>query len=161
MLVGTGPRGGEATTDPHYAAHSSSTDPKTGESGLEAFLYLFFSPSESGQAAGRAFWERRHRRRVDVDPPSTPQTMAAQRAAIGEWRKVQGERYAELRNIRQPTLVVNGNRDVMAPTVNSFILSQTIPNAQLIIYPDSGHGSLFQYPELFLAHACLFLDGVR
>jgi len=46
----------------------------------------------------------------------------------------------------------------MVPTLNSFALSQQIPNAQLIIYPDSGHGSLFQYPDLFLAHARLFLD---
>jgi pimeloyl-ACP methyl ester carboxylesterase len=64
----------------------------------------------------------------------------------------------ELKKIAQPTLVVNGNRDVMVPTINSFTLSQQIPNAQVIMYPDSGHGSLFQYPDLFLAHARLFLD---
>jgi pimeloyl-ACP methyl ester carboxylesterase len=46
----------------------------------------------------------------------------------------------------------------MVPTINSFTLSQHIPNAQLIIYPDSGHASHFQYPDLFLAHARLFLD---
>ena len=63
----------------------------------------------------------------------------------------------ELKAIRQPTLVVNGSHDIMVPTVNSFTLSQHIPNAQLIIYPDSGHGSLFQYPELFVDHALRFL----
>jgi pimeloyl-ACP methyl ester carboxylesterase len=159
ILVGTGPRGGERTTDPKYGPYSRSTDPKTGESGLEAFLYLFFSPSEAGQAAGRAFWERRHRRKAGVDVPSSAQTMAAQIAALTKWAEVNGERYAELRGIKQPTLVVNGNRDVMVPTINSFILSQHIPNAQLIIYPDAGHGSLFQYPELFVAHGELFLEG--
>ena len=59
----------------------------------------------------------------------------------------------------QPTLVVNGHNDIMVPTINSFTLSQKIPNAQLIIYPDSGHGSLFQFPELFVTHATIFLDG--
>jgi pimeloyl-ACP methyl ester carboxylesterase len=48
----------------------------------------------------------------------------------------------------------------MVPTINSFTLSQNIPNAQLIIYPDSGHGSLFQFPELFVAHGRIFLDGI-
>jgi pimeloyl-ACP methyl ester carboxylesterase len=55
-------------------------------------------------------------------------------------------------------LVVNGHNDIMIPTINSFTLSQHIPDAQLIIYPDSGHGSLFQYPELFASHARIFLD---
>jgi pimeloyl-ACP methyl ester carboxylesterase len=159
MLVGTGPRGGEPATDPKYAAYARSTDPNTGESGLEAFLYLFFEPSKASQAAGKAFWERRHLRTVDVDPPSSPQAMSAQLAAANEWRQVRGERYAELEAIKQPTFVVNGKRDIMIPTTNSFILSQKIPNAQLIIYPDSGHGSHFQFPELFVAHGRMFLDG--
>ena len=83
--------------------------------------------------------------------------MAAQSAAIADWREVQVQRFAELRSITPPTLVVNGSKDVMIPTINSYWLSQHIPNAQLIIYPDAGHGSLFQYPELFLAHVRIFL----
>lgn len=158
MLVGTGPRAGEPPSDPNYGPYATSTDPETGETGLEAFLYLFFSPSASSQAAGKAFWERRHLRRNEIDPPSSAQTTKAQQAAIAEWRKVRGERFGELEKIAQPTLVVNGNRDIMVPTINSFTLSQHIPNAQLIIYPDSGHASHFQYPDLFLAHARLFLD---
>ena len=151
MLVGTGPRAGEPPTDPKYSQYGTSTDPGTGETGLEAFLYLFFSPSTSSQAAGRAFWERRHLRRKDIDPPSSAQAMKAQLA-------LQQCRCRELKRIAQPTLVINGNRDIMVPTINSFTLSQHIPNAQLIIYPDSGHASHFQYPDLFLAHARLFLD---
>ncbi len=153
MLVGTGPRAGEPTQDAKVMQHAT-----TPESGLEGFLYLFFAPSASSQAAGRAFWERRHLRKNDVDPPSSPQTMAAQIAAFTEWRHVRGERFAELKSIAQPTLVVNGSKDVMIPTINSFTLSQHIPNAQLIIYPDSGHASHFQYPDLFLLHARTFLD---
>lgn len=159
ILVGTGPRGGEPSHDPNIRKWADLTDPKTGESPLESFLYLFFRPSETSQAAGKAFWDRRHLRKKDVDPPSSPQTMAAQTAAISAWREVHGERYSELNNIRQPTLVVNGNHDVMVPTINAYTLSQNIPRAQLIVYPDSGHGSLFQFPRLFAAHGKMFLDG--
>ena len=158
VLVGTGPRGGEATNDPKVGELGASTDPSTGETGLEAFLYLFFRPSETSQVAGKAFWARRHMRKDDVDPPSSPQTMKAQRAAINAWREVRGERYSELKNIEQPTLVVNGNHDIMIPTINAYVLSQEIRRAQLILYPDSGHASLFQYPELFVAHCRMFLD---
>jgi len=54
-------------------------------------------------------------------------------------------------------LVANGSNDVMVPTINSFTMAQLLPNAQLIIYPDSGHGFLFQYPDLFVDHAVRFL----
>ena len=85
--------------------------------------------------------------------------MAAQRAALTEGRQPRGERFAELKAIKQPTLLVNGDNDIMVPTINSFTLSQNIPDAQLIIYPDAGHGALFQVPELFAAHAEMFLDA--
>ena len=153
VLVGTGPRNGEPGKDPRILEVAGNPIPV-----CEDFLFLFFSPSEASQAAGRAFWERRHQR-MDADPPTSIQTMKAQQAALMEWRQPRGERYADLKAIKQPTLVVNGNDDIMVPTINSFTLSQHIPNAQLIVYPDSGHGALFQYPELFVAHTELFLGA--
>ena len=153
VLVGTGPRNGEPSTDPRIAEVATHPVPT-----LEDFLFLFFSPSATSQAAGRAFWERRHQRK-DADPPSSPQAMKAQLAALMEWRKPRGERYADLKTIQQPTLVVNGNDDIMVPTINSFTLAQHIPNAQLIVYPDSGHAAQFQYPRLFVTHTELFLDN--
>ena len=65
--------------------------------------------------------------------------------------------YDRLAEIKQPVLVANGSNDVMVPTVNSFTMAQLLPNAQLIIYPDSGHGSLFQFHESFTQQAKAFL----
>jgi pimeloyl-ACP methyl ester carboxylesterase len=62
--------------------------------------------------------------------------------------------------ITQPTLVVNGNNDMIVYTVNSLILQQNLPNAQLILYPDSSHGSQYQCPALFVADVTRFLDAV-
>ncbi|KAH6983862.1 hypothetical protein EDB80DRAFT_875369 [Ilyonectria destructans] len=70
------------------------------------------------------------------------------------WKRIQ-----ERKDIEAPTLITNGHRDVMSPTPNSFVLQQNIENAHLIIYPDAGHGHLFQVPELYAQHLQLFLDG--
>ncbi|MEU6320832.1 alpha/beta hydrolase [Streptomyces sp. NPDC047009] len=155
VLVGTKPRAGEMTglgeRVPEVASHDVLTE--------EDYLYLFFGPSSASRDAGREFWMRRHERTVDVDPESGPDSVRAQNALRADWNTARGERFAELRRIGQPTLVVNGNNDIMVPTINSWILAQHIPQSQLIIYPDSGHGSLFQYPELFCAHVARFLDS--
>ncbi len=158
ILAGTGPQGGEGMDHmpPKVVEHATREKPI-----LEDLLYLFFSQSETSQAAGHAFWERRHTR-VDQDVPSSEAAMGAQGNAIAAWGVVpQLDRYASLRRIKQPVLVVNGAHDIMVPTINSFILQQNIPNATLVIYPDSGHGAIFQYPELFVSHARLFLEGER
>ena len=86
-------------------------------------------------------------------------TIMAQVAAGRDWLVPHGERFADLAAIKCPTLVINGSLDVMLPTINSFHLQQHLPDAQLILYPDAGHAAHFQYPELFLAHLLLFLDG--
>lgn len=154
ILCGTSPRGGEPS--PYMAEVRQRA---TGNASQDDFLWLFFGHSETGKAAGRAFWERRMERTDDRDPATAPEGIMAQQLAGRDWIKPHGERFADLAAITMPTLVVNGTHDVMLPTVNSFHLQQHIPDAQLIIYPDAGHAAQFQHPELFLKHAKIFLDG--
>jgi pimeloyl-ACP methyl ester carboxylesterase len=154
-LVGTVPRGGE-----REGAHPDVPKvARTPVPGLDDFLFLFFQPSESSQEAGRQFYARRTARTEDIDPPSSLQTAQAQVTALADWFQPHGERYSDLHEIEQPTLVVNGTNDRMLPTINSYTLVQHLPNAQLSIYPDSGHGALFQYPRLFVDEVSRFLDA--
>jgi pimeloyl-ACP methyl ester carboxylesterase len=156
VLAGTGPRGGEdmLAYPPEVTAQATIEVPTQ-----ESFLYLFFEPTATSQAAGRAFWQRRNARK-DQDTPSSLSAMAAQAAAIGTWGKAPDkDRYASLKSIQQPTLVVNGKHDLVVPTINSYILQQHLPNATLIIFPDSGHGAIFQFSELFVREAQFFLNS--
>ncbi|WP_030949973.1 alpha/beta fold hydrolase [Streptomyces sp. NRRL S-646] len=154
LLLGTGLRGGDPTTDPKVYELAPKPDLT-----MEDFLFLFFGRSEAAIEAGRAFWERRHQR-ADQDPPIPLEAAQAQLEALGAYAEpLPGENpYAHLNAITQPTLVLNGVNDVMIASINSWHLAQNIPNAQLLIYPDAGHGAQFQYPERFLQHALQFLD---
>lgn len=154
MLLGTGPRGGNPDSEPGVLDAAPRPVPT-----LEDFLFLFFGRSEAAKKAGREFWKRRHER-IDQDPPSSLAVIQAQIEANMYYlpKLDPKDPFAHLRTIYQPTLILNGNRDVMVPTINSYSMAQNIPNAQLLIYPDAGHGAQFQYPERFLKHAIQFLD---
>lgn len=156
MLVGTGPRGGEGMQAPRQDVINALNTPDR----QSARAYLFFSQSQNGQAEAKRFLARTAERKADLDPELSMQTMEAQGEALGEWGLLDShsDYLARLRKLRHPTLVVNGYDDIMVPTINSYTLFKAIPRAELILYPDSGHGSLFQYAGLFVQHADLFLD---
>jgi pimeloyl-ACP methyl ester carboxylesterase len=156
VLVGTGPRGGQsmATLTPEAERIFAATY-KPAE---ELWLKVHFTDSEASQAAGRAFLKRFLRRTDNRDPAVSEKVAPAQIEAIGKWGVQREGSYGYLKTILQPTLVVNGDNDVIIYSINSWILQQNIPNAQLIIYPDASHGSQYQYPERFVRHVSMFLS---
>jgi pimeloyl-ACP methyl ester carboxylesterase len=153
ILVGTGPRGADMSTSRTAEIFDGTYDPPE-----HLWLAVHFSPSPSSQAAGLAFLQRMLLRK-DRDPEVSGEAAAAQREAIVKYYAPTESVLGYLKDIRQPTLVVQGSNDVIVPTVNSYILQQNLPNAQLILYPDSSHGSFYQYPELFVSEADQFLTS--
>ena len=158
ILVGTAPRGGE---DIMHLDKPVLAKPLQDPSlkGYAVLQKIFFAPTESSQAAGEAFVSRLLQRKEDREPVSGPEVAQAQMAAFRDWEKYTGKRFADLAAIRQPTLVVNGIHDEMIPIPNSHWLVENLPNAMLIAYPDSGHGSLFQFHESFTHQAKAFLSS--
>jgi pimeloyl-ACP methyl ester carboxylesterase len=158
LLVGTAPRGGEDIMHLEKPElRRILEDPNL--SGPQILVKLFFAPSESSQAAGQAFVMRLAARTQDREPVPAPNVAQAQIAAFRAWERVDGERFGELRRITQPCLVVNGILDTMIPVKNSYLMAEHLPNALLLVYPDAGHGSLFQFHDSFVRHATLFLDS--
>jgi pimeloyl-ACP methyl ester carboxylesterase len=156
VLVGTGPRGGEGmgTLDPDVAPLFGTVyDPQD-----LMWLPIFFSPSQDSQAAGRRFLGRIRARTEDRDVPVSEATVAAHLGAAHEWGAAGPGSYDFLSGIHHPTLVVNGSNDVVVATVNSYILQQNLPNAELILFPDSNHGSHFQFTDSFIEYVTSFID---
>jgi pimeloyl-ACP methyl ester carboxylesterase len=156
ILVGTAPRGGE---DIMHLEKPSLAKPlhDAALKGYEVLQKIFFAPTETSQAAGKEFIGRLMLRQQDRDPISGPEVANAQIAAFREWEKYSGSRFADLKRIQQPTLVVNGIFDEMIPVSNSYWLSENLPNAVLLTYPNAGHGSLFQWHDSFARQAGAFL----
>jgi len=151
VLVGTAPQGGEehllAVLD-EARSHKEAPDIR---------LPLFFTRSEASQAAGRAFPQRVSARRADRDPESGDAITGPQARALIGWCASKDPGNSILEKINQPVLVVCGSDDTMLPDRNAYFMFKHLRNAQLVLYPDSGHGALFQYPERFVNHVRLFL----
>jgi pimeloyl-ACP methyl ester carboxylesterase len=155
ILAGTGPEGGREMHGWNEAAraHAMKDDQDAGDA-----LYLFFTQSEASRAKGMEFVGRIFTRTEGRDSTPTLGARDAQAAAIIEWGIRDSGKLSRLESIRAPTLVANGDNDVMVPTVNSYLLAGHIPDARLSIYKDANHGFLFQYPHEFAAEVNSFLD---
>ncbi|KAJ6094552.1 hypothetical protein N7467_002065 [Penicillium canescens] len=126
----------------------------------EDMMKLFFYQSSTSRELGHAWFERTKERQVESEEWRGflgQAGTAVQQAAIGKFATDTGL-FDKLKEIDIPVLVTNGNADIMTPTSNSFILQQQLRNAQLHIYPDSGHGHLYQEPESYAKQVELFLS---
>ena len=154
ILAGTGPAGGEGIVDVTKVtfldilhAYATFRDPKE---------LLFFTRTDHGKSQARGFIKRLNERTIDRDKAMAIGAFRKQLKAIHAWGL---EKPADLSRIQQPVLVANGDADRMVPSSNSYDLARRLPNATLRIYPDAGHGGIFQAHERFVPDALAFLGA--
>lgn len=152
VLTGTGPAGGEGIKNVTRLSNLDTfrglltfQDPKQ---------FLFFTRTDNGRRAGKEFLARLKERTRNRDKAISLSSYRAQLKAIHRWGV---ERPHDLSAIHQPVLVANGEADRMVPTQNSVDLARRVQNGELVLYPDAGHGGIFQYHEQFVATALDFL----
>lgn len=152
IIAGTGPAGGKGirniawvTYGDMLRGYATFQDPKQ---------FLFFSRSQVGIRAGKEFLARIKLRRTNRDEEISLGAFFSQIDAIRNWGK---RRPADLSPITHPVLIANGDHDRMVPTENTYDLARRLPNAELVIYPESGHGAVFQYHADFVPRSLSFL----
>jgi pimeloyl-ACP methyl ester carboxylesterase len=152
IIAGTGPAGGEGIDKVTRISYLDTArglltrqDPKQ---------FLFFTRTPNGRRAGKEFLARLEERTKDRDKAISIRSFRAQLKAIHRWGLQQP---ADLSSIHQPVLVMNGESDKMVPTKNTVDLDRRLPNSQLVVYPDAGHGGVFQFHDDFVARALEFL----
>jgi pimeloyl-ACP methyl ester carboxylesterase len=152
ILAGTGPAGGEGIEKVTRISYLdiargllTRQDPKQ---------FLFFTRTPNGRRAGKEFLARLEERTNDRDKPISVRSFRAQLKAIHRWGQ---QKPAELTSIHQPVLAMNGESDKMVPSKNTVDLDRRLPNSRLVLYPDAGHGGVFQFHDDFVKRALEFL----
>jgi pimeloyl-ACP methyl ester carboxylesterase len=152
ILAGTGPAGGEGIDKVTRITYLDTArglltrqDPKQ---------FLFFTKTPNGRRVGKEFLARLAERTNDRDKAISVRSFRAQLKAIHRWGQ---QKSADLASIHQPVLVMNGESDKMVPTKNTIDLDRRLPDSQLVIYPDAGHGGVFQFHKDFVKRALEFL----
>jgi pimeloyl-ACP methyl ester carboxylesterase len=152
ILTGTGPAGGEGIST---VARVTYLDMLRGLLTFQdAKQFLFFTRTPTGIRAGKEFLQRLKERSEDRDKVITLTALQAQLKALRRWGD---KKPADLSQVHQPVLVANGDSDRMVPSENTRDLARRLPNSELIIYPDSGHGAVFQFHADFVPTALEFL----
>jgi len=154
ILTGTGPKGAEGLANlPNILATTVGLTPE------EVFLASFFAQSAESQSAGKLSYERIQKRTVKRDAPVSQESAGAGLTAVLTWAQPDPNALKELGNITQPVLIAQGEHDFLVPVNNAINMSKSIPNAQLIVYPDGAHGAIYQYHDEFIQTAIKFLSG--
>lgn len=152
IIAGTGPAGGEGIDK---VTRISYLDTARGLlTGQDPKQFLFFTRTSTGRRAGEEFLARLEERTNDRDKAISVASFRAQLKAIHRWGR---DKPADLASIHQPVLVLNGESDKMVPTENTVDLDRRLPNSRLVLYPDAGHGGVFQFHEDFVKRALEFL----
>ena len=152
ILAGTGPAGGEGIDK---VTRISLLDTARGLlTRQDPKQFLFFTRTPNGRRAGKQFLARLAERTNDRDQAISIRSFRAQLKAIHRWGRQQP---ADLASLHQPVLAINGESDKMVPTNNTVDLAQRLPNSQLVLYPDAGHGGVFQFHQDFVKRALEFL----
>jgi pimeloyl-ACP methyl ester carboxylesterase len=152
IIAGTGPAGGEGI---EKVTRVSYLDIARGAlTRQDAKQFLFFTRTPNGRRAGKQFLARLEERTEGRDKAISVRSFRAQLKAIHRWGRQQP---ADLSGIHQPVLVMNGESDRMVPSKNSVDLDRRLPNSQLVLYPDAGHGGVFQFHEDFVKRVLEFL----
>jgi pimeloyl-ACP methyl ester carboxylesterase len=152
ILAGTGPAGGEGIDK---VTRISLLDTARGLlTRQDPKQFLFFTRTPNGRRAGKEFLARLQERTNDRDKAISVGAFRAQLKAIHRWGQQQP---ADLASIHQPVLAINGESDKMVPTNNTVELAQRLPNSQLVLYRDAGHGGVFQFHQDFVKRALEFL----
>jgi pimeloyl-ACP methyl ester carboxylesterase len=153
IITGTGPAGGEGISKvarvtylDMLRGYLTFQDPKQ---------FLFFTRTPSGIRAGKEFLARLKERSENRDKAITVRALQAQLKALRKWGSKQP---ADLSKVHHPVLVANGDSDRMVPSSNTYDLARRLPNSELVVYPDAGHGGVFQHHAEFVPKALAFLS---
>jgi pimeloyl-ACP methyl ester carboxylesterase len=155
ILAGTGPQGGPVM---HGWRKDIADNARVDQAGAEQLLYIMFRHTASSQAKGVEYLGR-FMARKDRDAPSNVATRNAQYDAVVEWGVPDHNKLQRLAAIQQPTFVANGDDDLMCPPRLTHLMGGLIPNAEVKIYPDAGHGFLWQHHTEFGADVNAFLSA--